>query len=1084
MEKRSVAGVLAGLLAAGNMLASGLPSQAEFKDNGIIKIGEAEFAIQSYDGGWRPSLISNWDKRKVTRKSDGIELRGGIVVGSVTGQGEQVIRGLDGNSFSLDAKVTFKPAATLNGLYGSLFVPEGMEGVEIDGKEVSLPRKFKELTVFSRNKVDVLKLRLSGGISLTVGGPFKLAIQDNRKFDQPNFSLRFGFSQSSGEISESALQLKFTIDTVKNRNVDISGIANRGFADGKAGDGKGGWSDQGPENDMRALKLNSLQVQGLRFDIINPARNHGNSVAVLGGVMRESLPHELSIALPGDFKTGAVNLLHASAWTPENGKRLGEIEVAYANGSKQVIPVESGRDCGNWWIQSSMKNASVAWKAENASSPIGIYASSFALNRKDATGMTFRAVDPKVMWMLVGVNLSEEAVSFAIPVERELYVVANREWLPLEFKRETVKGSVLDFSWVADAPAGKYGFITVSPQGHLNFENAPEKRIRLYGPNLCFSASFLDKETVDKLAETFVRCGYNTVRIHHHDTEMIDPKAADTLTFSAEKLDRLDYLFYVMKKHGLYITTDFYTNRVFKPGDNIPECGYFNVRQMKTLLPVSKAAMDNWKEFARRWMNHRNPYTGLTWGSDPALFAINLVNEETLSNNWATAPEGVELYRKRFDIWRKERGITDGRVDSSDRVFASFLHELQSKCLDEQMRFVKEELKLKTLVTSLNYINAVPLALQRDKFDLVDNHAYFDHPSFPEKKWQAPFGYRQESAITRMASVPARMMPTRVFGKPFMVTEFNYCNPNIHRAEGGPVIGAYSALQDWDALYRFAWSHSSASMTKLTPAAGFDAVNDPMAQLSDRISIAMFVRGDFSPAKQKFAYMVSPDIFKGNDPLNFPSAFEHLGLIAQTGSAVEGGKLPPGVTPISPDNATKPQSLADKNIAKLWQNAISERKAVSSTGGITLDAVNKTFAAKSPRSESITLAKGALSAGIMSVKNASGFQSVSAIAMDGRELADSKSIMIIHLTNVANTKMHFGNERKTLLKDRGELPLLIQRATAMVELGVPAEFKVDALSADGGVLGQVKGTLESGRFSFTADPGCFPGGVMVYHLSR
>ena len=32
--------------------------------------------------------------------------------------------------------------------------------------------------------------------------------------------------------------------------VDFSSVANMGFADAAAGDGKGGWTDQGPENDL------------------------------------------------------------------------------------------------------------------------------------------------------------------------------------------------------------------------------------------------------------------------------------------------------------------------------------------------------------------------------------------------------------------------------------------------------------------------------------------------------------------------------------------------------------------------------------------------------------------------------------------------------------------------------------------------------------------------------------------------------------------------------------------------------------------------------------------------------------------
>ena len=115
---------------------------------------------------------------------------------------------------------------------------------------------------------------------------------------------------------------------------------------------------------------------------------------------------------------------------------------------------------------------------------------------------------------------------------------------------------------------------------------------------------------------------------------MGDPKAKDSITLDPKVLDQLDYLLYRMKESGIYVTSDLYTSRAIRPGDNIPECDLYDAtQQMKALIPVSRAAMENWKEFARRWMTHKNPYTGMTWAEDPAFFCVNLINEEVLSGN-------------------------------------------------------------------------------------------------------------------------------------------------------------------------------------------------------------------------------------------------------------------------------------------------------------------------------------------------------------------------------------------------------------------------------------------------------------------
>lgn len=104
------------------------------------------------------------------------------------------------------------------------------------------------------------------------------------------------------------------------------------------------------------------------------------------------------------------------------------------------------------------------------------------------------------------------------------------------------------------------------------------------------------------------------------------------------------------------------------------------------------------------------------------------------------------------------------------------------------------------------------------------------------------------------------MMAARIFGKPFVITEFNFVKPNLYRAEGGPLIGAYSALQDWDGLYRFAWSHSRNSVVGINPPTMFDAANDPLVQLSDRIAVLMFRRGDVEAAREKYAIAVPDDL--------------------------------------------------------------------------------------------------------------------------------------------------------------------------------------------------------------------------------
>ncbi|MBS1369344.1 MAG: hypothetical protein HPZ91_05240 [Lentisphaeria bacterium] len=1063
--------------------AAELPPGVKFAPDGSFRIGDAGFFIQSYSPVWSITDNRNWGERRTDVSPGRLAVSGIMKNGSGSAAVTETLTAAGRESFRLDFRARFTEPATVNALHGAFTLPAREMAVTVDGSPLMLPGEFGELTLLRKPDAKQLRFTAAGGYEITVAGsPLKLTIQDNRAFGNDTFSFRFGAAPDSGRMREAVLRLDLRVGSPVIRKLDLSKVVNRAFSDDRAGDGKGGWTDQGPDNDLRKLKSGTITLDSLEFDVPDPAENGGRGAIVLAGAERGFAPGAVALPLPPN-DAGAVNLLHGSAWTPEHGRPLGTIVAEYADSSAVRIPVLARIDCGNWWNPVRGDNAAIAWSADNPDSQIGLYASSFALPKPGPRSLRFETAAPGAAWMIVGAALSDRPVRFAPAGGRPVEIREGREWKPLAYRRTVTPGGALDFSFLADAPAGKYGFIKASPQGTFTFEKAPEKRIRLYGANLCLSANYLDKAEVDKLADYFVYCGYNSVRIHHHDTLLLDPDAPDSLTLSPEQLDKLDYLLFRMKEKGVYVTTDLYTNRAFRPGDGIPECTFYDQRQLRILLPFSRGAMQSWKEFARRWMGHRNPYTGLTWAEDPALYCVNLVNEEVLSDHWSRSADGTKLYEAAFRQYCRERRLPESAPANGNPVFRRFLHEIQEKVISEQIRFVKEELGMKAVVTSLNYLCDIPLTLLRRRFDAVDNHMYFDHPRFTEKNWSLPITYHQGAAINRMAVLPRDLMACRIPGKPFMITEFNYCNPNIYRAEGGPLIGAYAALQDWDALYRFAWSHAEGSIRKLDPAYGFDAANDPMAQLSDRIAIAMFRRGDVESAKVTYAYTVPEECFERNLTGAFPSRFLNLGLITGVGSLPQDGPAGNAVR-LSPGAAAAPELLKERGIAELWRTANEKRIAVSATGQLRLDAKANSFTVASPRTESVTLNGGSLAAGTLRVRDATCFQTVAAISLDGKPLARSGSILVIHLTNTVNSGVSFSNDSKTLLTKSGKLPLLVFRGSATIELATETPFDVVALDCDGSPRGSAGGTFKNGLFRFRADTALFPGGTLAYHLTR
>ncbi|PVY39145.1 glycoside hydrolase family 5 protein [Victivallis vadensis] len=962
-------------------------------------------------------------------------------------------------------------------------------GVLVDGRKIELPATFERIQLFGSRKVHCLQFELDGR-TVTIEGDFTLLIQDDRKWRNNHFVFRLGADPVSGTLKEASLDLRLRVASPRTVAVDLKPAFNMGFRDEKLNDGKGGWTDQGPSNDLSMMKPGKLAALGVEFDIADPARNDGRSCLVLSSGQKK-FPAEKTVncaKTAGELRY--LYLLHASAWTPAAGQPVGTIAAEYADGGKKEFPVLAGRDVGNWWQPFSFPNGALAWTGENKESYVGLYLSCFPVGGTPRK-LTFRAASGgDAVWMILGATLGDRRLNLN-QIEPPSYIVAGNDWLPLDYDGTTAKGSPLDFSVFLDAPAGKYGPVTVNGNGHFSFRDAPEKRIRFFGPNLVGNSSYLDKKTADDFVTKIARLGYNTIRFHHFENDLLDRGSADSLTFDPQALDKFDYLFAELKKHGIYLCLDLYASRALRAGDNIEErngnsFGRYDF-EMKSLVTLSPSAMANWKEFARRLLTHRNPYTGLTYAEDPALYSLNLVNENPLVSIWNRNPPLIPLFEAKYVEFLKAKGLdTPENRASRGGLFIEFLNDLQIRCIEEQKRFLKQELKLTALITDLNMHSKFTLNPVREQLDFVDNHQYWDHPSFPVRQWGMPYLFSNMSSIARLAQNPRYLMPTRIFGKPYTVTEFNFCNPNPYRVEAAPLIGGYAGLQDWDGLYRFAWSHNRLNMEKFNIPMGFDIVNDPQAQLAERIINLLFTRDYIRPAAPAFAFTCTPEQLRTlagppESDGNYPDAFTELGLYGRIGTLGPKATFP-GVQKVDPLTSGWQAKLPQAARAALA--GLEKSGTITSAGGeITLDAKAKTLKVVAPKCEVFTFA-GNETGKVMRLSNGSRYQTVALLSLDSRKLGESRSLLLIQMPNLAATKMKFANRRRNLLESWGQLPLLLEKCKADVELTLPAGFRVEALKLDGTAAGAVPAAYRDGKLRFTADTSARKSGVMVYHLTR
>jgi beta-galactosidase len=179
-------------------------------------------------------------------------------------------------------------------------------------------------------------------------------------------------------------------------HVNLAPLANRGYVDETAGDGLGGWTDQG-ENDMRWFLINhvgtgggviggmavaaeafptAVKFQGIPYSLVDPKANHDKAVITLrGGAHDPASPAEVR-GLAVNAKADRLWFLHTGCWTSDGGYgvEVARYEVVYADGTRAVIPVRQGQEINDWWGPQPLAGAQVAWTGRNnKTAPIGIY---------------------------------------------------------------------------------------------------------------------------------------------------------------------------------------------------------------------------------------------------------------------------------------------------------------------------------------------------------------------------------------------------------------------------------------------------------------------------------------------------------------------------------------------------------------------------------------------------------------------------------------------------------------------------------------------------------------------------------------
>ncbi len=951
-------------------------------------------------------------------------------------------------------------------------------------------------------------------------------------YDAKSVYLSIGIQKSTGSFELRNLVIEIGKDTLLN----LENFANMGYADDIAGDGKGGWCDQGPSNDARHFYERHKEYAGVPFHVILRGRNDGKAVATFTG---HEFPNPLEKIRFDLNKTDArgeiLSLLHASNFCSENNDRVGIIELVGINGGKQEIPVVCKRDIWNWRSPIPQDNCLPAAIWNTPGGERGVFRSDFRIDPKlgKLASITFRKGESQANWLLLGATLCVE--KYSKPPLKTYRFTGDYRPIAQSAGTQVKKGSILDLSFLTvDAPAGSKGRVIRTPAGLLAFEKEPGTTVRFAASNNM--AMFLldelkDKASIERFAEEYVRTGYNMIRLHFTGEAMLQ-KATVPLDFDPEMLDRLEYLIAQLKKHGIYINWDVMCGRVgFLPQSAAADAS-LNYKLNILFNPEVRA---NWAAGLRKLLTHRNPYTGLTLIEDPVLAMIVCYNEQeiplVLSAGKASLAQGLprwrEFLRTRYgsiDAWQKAWGKATGNCRSFEDIpiltpqdtrgkdrrsvdVAEFLNEVEA----ETFAFFLEELRkinYRGLVSNYNLGRQLRYTFLRSAGDFAAMNGYFAHP---QQNRRAVPGH---SSLPEGAPDFRSVAAIQIAGLPMVVTEHGHGFWNRYRYEHAFTMGGYGSLQDFSGITTH--SHPLTFNPKPQPIRTFVNYTDPVVSAGELLLTLLYRRGDFKPSESIVHFQLDRQTLFQPEYANnaLDDKQQYLALLTRINQTGAGNVVPAasggaemtfpalgsaGIELDAVGGAGAVRVLAGESTFSLPETirAMKEKGLLprdnrtdpgngiyeSSTGELYMDTGKKYLMLDSPRTQGICAPAG--SAGRMrdfEVRSMTVNGCVAASAMDGeKSLRDAGRVLISVITNAVNSGMTFDDEALFHVQSFGSPPVLWECGKFSLALrNRNTSMKCFALGLDGERRSEIPITVGNGVLEIEIDTTALPNGPAVF----
>ncbi|MGI4790798.1 MAG: carbohydrate binding domain-containing protein, partial [Janthinobacterium lividum] len=433
-------------------------------------------------------------------------------------------------------------------------------------------------------------------------------------------------------------------------------------------------------------------------------------------------------------------------------------------------------------------------------------------------------------------------------------------------------------------------------------------------------------------------------------------------------------------------------------------------------LDANAALTTDWKPFSYVFTAHdtvpSHARLAFTLGGQTGTVWIDNLQIRPGADGAGLQP-GQSLTTKSVDI-----PTSDLKSQHDDWI--AFLADTERGYADEMRGYLKDTLKVHANIICSQISWGGLTGLNREaNMDFADNHAYWQHPSFPHKQWDPnDWNIPNTPMVADLADgKPGTLRDLaeyRVAGKPYTISEYNHPAPNDYRAETLPELATFAAFQDWDAIYLFDYGAygTGASNDKINNYFGIGS--DPAKAAFLPAAAMIFRAGELPKATSKHIFTLQSEqiVSKGT-----AAAVWH-----QTGvplSYLEAIALPrPGP---NPDGLM----IADGRKREVL--------AVSKTPAGAL------YTADSPTAQSVvgyvggqTVTLGTSTLVFPAFGN--NFASVTLTAMDQKPTAQSQKLLLTLVGKVENQEMGWNANRTSVGNQWGHGPTIAEGIPATVTL--------------------------------------------------